>query len=194
MSISHILSDFTALQATADFQQPDAMETFRLEVFETGYKAGWDDAAKAYDETNTRLSNDVLRNLCDLSLKHQSNYAQLQTRLTTIVNEISNVLIPTVADQSFAPKLIIFLEQQLKDTGMDTLDLHLNSKTARRLGDLMTPDLADRINLKVSPVLSETQAILQINGDAIEFTFKDAIEKLSDDLAGFLSQKAKKGQ
>lgn len=194
MSISHILSDFTALQATADFQQPDAMETFRLEVFETGYKAGWDDAAKAYDETNTRLSNDVLRNLCDLSLEHQSNYAQLQTRLTTIVNEISNVLIPTVADQSFAPKLIIFLEQQLKDTGMDTLDLHLNSKTARRLGDLMTPDLADRINLKVSPDLSETQAILQINGDAIEFTFKDAIEKLSDELAGFLSQQTKKGQ
>lgn len=194
MSISHILSDFTALQATADFQQPDAMETFRLEVFETGYKAGWDDAAKAYDETNTRLSNDVLRNLCDLSLEHQSNYAQLQTRLTTIVNEISNVLIPTVADQSFAPKLIFFVEQQLKDTGMDTLDLHLDSKTARRLGDLMTPDLAGRINLKVSPDLSETQAILQINGDAIEFTFKDAIEKLSDELAGFLSQQTKKGQ
>ena len=194
MSISHILSDFTALQATADFQQPDAMETFRLEVFETGYKAGWDDAAKAYDETNTRLSNDVLRNLCDLSLEHQSNYAQLQTRLTTIVNEISNGLIPTVADQSFAPKLIIFVEQQLKDTGLDTLDLHLSSKTARRLGDLMTPDLADRINLKVSPDLSETQAILQINGDAIEFTFKDAIEKLSDELAGFLSQQTKKGQ
>lgn len=194
MSISHILSDFTTLQSTADFQQPDAMETFRLEAFESGYKAGWDDAAKAYDETNTRLSNDVLRNLCDLSLEHQSNYAQLQTSLAAIVNEISNVLIPTVADQSFAPKLIIFLEQQLKDTGMDMLDLHLNSKTAWRLGDLLTPDLTGRINVKVSPDLSETQAILQINGDAIEFTFKDAIEKLSDDLAGFLSQKAKKGQ
>ena len=55
MSIAHLLEDFGETHAHAPIAMDDvSLEDERLEAFEAGYQAGWDDAVKAQTEDARR--------------------------------------------------------------------------------------------------------------------------------------------
>ena len=69
-----------------------AIEEAKLAAYEQGYKAGWDDAAAAQSEDQTRIRVDLARNLQQLSFTHQEARAHILKAVEPLLEEMVNRL------------------------------------------------------------------------------------------------------
>ncbi|MDA7827258.1 hypothetical protein N9A67_03415 [Rhodobacteraceae bacterium] len=186
MSISHLLSDFSSLQSGTNLAKPDALETLRLDAFEQGYRAGWDDAGAAYKDSTTNLSQEFLTSLCDLSLTHQEAYKALQQDLIAIVEKIGKSLIPEIVGQSFVPTLVKFITDDMRKLGLASLTISVHPENEAALRSLLDEGTHQHVTIETSPTLRKDQAILGTPQREMEFTFTETIDQIRDDLAIFL--------
>ena len=75
----------------------DAVEEARLEAFEKGYKAGWDDAVAAQEDEAQRLSANVGRNLQALSFTYHEARGHLLHGLGPLLDGICARILPETA-------------------------------------------------------------------------------------------------
>lgn len=74
-----------------------AGEEARLEAFEAGYKAGWEDAVAAGEEDQGRLRADLARNLQALSFTYHEARSHVLQALAPLLREAAGRLLPAVA-------------------------------------------------------------------------------------------------
>ena len=65
-----------------------SFEEHRLEAYEQGYKAGWDDAATAQADDHTRISAGFARNLQELSFTYHEAKGQILGSLEPLLKEM----------------------------------------------------------------------------------------------------------
>mgnify|MGYP003515970463 CR=1 FL=1 len=66
-----------AAQQTPSQQVPSADQESRLEAYEQGYRAGWEDAAAAHAEDQRRIRVDLARSLQALGFTYQEARAHV---------------------------------------------------------------------------------------------------------------------
>lgn len=92
-----ILEDFGTTQTgPISGDSIEVIESRRLDAFEEGYKAGWDDAVSAHDQSKKKLSLELTQNLMDLSFTYNEAYAQLTKSLRPLFTEIVGKLLPEI--------------------------------------------------------------------------------------------------
>lgn len=96
------LETFTAAPRRGSETEPalvpaDAVEEARLDSFEKGYKAGWDDAVAAQEDEDQRLRADVGRNLQGLSFTYHEARGHLLRGLAPLLEGICSRILPQVA-------------------------------------------------------------------------------------------------
>lgn len=72
-------------------------EEARLEAFEAGYKAGWEDAVAAAEEDQGRLRADLARNLQALSFTYHEARGHVLQALAPLLREAAGRLLPAAA-------------------------------------------------------------------------------------------------
>lgn len=75
----------------------DALEEARLEAFDKGYRAGWDDAVAAQEDEAQRLRAEIGRNLQALSFTYHEARGHLLRGLGPLMTEICDRVLPEVA-------------------------------------------------------------------------------------------------
>jgi len=75
----------------------DSLEEAKLEAFDKGYRAGWDDAVAAQEDEAQRLRAEIGRNLQALSFTYHEARAHLLRGLGPLMTEICDRLLPEVA-------------------------------------------------------------------------------------------------
>jgi flagellar assembly protein FliH len=104
-----------ALQATAGpVIDAGTQEEIRLEAFEQGYKAGWDDAVAAQAADQDRISADFARNINELSFTYLEVRATILKSLEPLLREMVGKVLPRMANESLAP---LVLEQVIEMAG-----------------------------------------------------------------------------
>jgi flagellar biosynthesis/type III secretory pathway protein FliH len=76
------------------------LEDLRAEAFETGYKAGWDDAQAAQQGEAAKLREDIGRNLQDLAFTYHDARGHVLRSLAPLFAEITARLLPEIARAS----------------------------------------------------------------------------------------------
>lgn len=191
MSIAHLLTDFSSRLHDPDLGQSDSVETFRLDAFEEGYGAGWDDGAAAVRETQTALRQDVLENLANLSLTQRQAYNTMLSALTPLIQKIGDELIPKIARECFTARLVEIIVAAIKRENLSHLTLSVNPDQIGPIRDILTEDLCDTVTLRSSADVPLDHAFVSTEHHDVEFTYHDVIAQISDDLAAFLSQNHK---
>ena len=126
MSISHLLESFEA--ADRDDSRPISMselslEEEKLEAFERGYKAGWDDAAKAQAEDKTRVTSDFANNLKDMAFTYHEAYGHLARALKPVLEQIVETVLPDIARKSLAPQIAELLNELAGEAGRREVEI-----------------------------------------------------------------------
>jgi flagellar biosynthesis/type III secretory pathway protein FliH len=80
-----------------------ALEEARLASYEQGYAAGWDDAADAQSEDQTRLRTDIARNLQSLGFTFQEARAHVLRSVEPLLTEMIARLLPAAARVAIGP-------------------------------------------------------------------------------------------
>lgn len=188
MSIAHLLEDFGALRQPGDAVSDDADplgEDGKLEAFEQGYKAGWDDAVAAHDDAQRKIRDDLARNLRDLSFTYHEALNAMSTALRPLISEIVNVALPKMAHDTLG--LRIAEEIEARASGQINLDIRIavSPENAEAVERLLGEDRKLPVHVTADPSIGAGQAQMRLGGQETQIDLDEMIENLSQAVAGY---------
>jgi flagellar assembly protein FliH len=163
MSISHLLPDFGTAADTApqlETLSAEAYETRRLEAFEEGYRAGWDDAAKAQAENEVRVQTDLARNLQEMSFTYQEAYARISRALEPIFERIAEALLPETARATLGAHVAEQLATLARNGAEGVAEVTVAPESEPAVAALLDANLPFPVRLRTDPMLTAGQAEL----------------------------------
>lgn len=110
----------------------NAIEDIRMQAYEQGYTAGWDDAAAAQSEDGSRIQADFARNLQSLGFTFQEARMHVLRSVQPLITEIVTCLLPQMAREvlpSLALETLMPLADEMADAPV-TLVLNPASRPA----------------------------------------------------------------
>lgn len=191
MSISHLLESFEA--ASRDESRPIAMseltlEEEKLEAFERGYKAGWDDAAKAQAEDRTRVTRDFANNLQELSFTYHEAYGHLARALKPVMSQIVETILPEIARESLGPRLSEQLGELANAAGKQDVEIVVAPSNARLVRSLLEKDVGFPVKLVEEASLGEGQAYLRFGDSERQIDHNEVLSGISQAVAAFFHE------
>ncbi|WP_254448020.1 hypothetical protein [Ruegeria arenilitoris] len=107
MPIAHLLEDFSDNpdNGTTHLLDEEALEEHRLESFERGYSAGWEDAVAAQEQQFGQMNTDLAAALSDLSFTYQEALTRMTLSLEPMFESLVQVVLPKLLDRGFASRL-----------------------------------------------------------------------------------------
>jgi flagellar assembly protein FliH len=141
------------------------LEEARLQSFEQGYKAGWDDAVAAQDEERGALRSEIGRNLQALSFTYHDAQTHLLRAIAPLVCDTVARILPEIARQSL-PHHIADEVMALAQSAAGTPVTLVINPAARGLVDTLIDGLpAPPLAIAEEATLGEGQAWLRL-GDS----------------------------
>lgn len=187
MAARPIFEDFDAALAEAavrpDLVSRDQVEASERAAYEQGYSAGWDDAIRAEEEAQTRISAEFSRNLQDLGFTFHEARTHVMNAMEPLLKELVDTFLPAIAAESLGA-LILQEIQPLADKSADgPIDLMVPVGTSARLEKLLTDHSAVPVRLVEEQSLGEGQVLLRSGGFEKRIDLDAAISKVADALA-----------
>ena len=165
MSISHLLESFqdTALDDSRPISMSElTLEEEKLEAFERGYKAGWDDAAKAQEEDRDRITSDFANNLQELSFTYQEAYGHLARALKPVLQQMVDSVLPGLARQALGPQIVEQLTELAAGAGRQEVEIVVSPGNAPLMRGLLRPWSASRLLMSATLAsLSKTSSVVE---------------------------------
>lgn len=164
MSISHLLEDFTVNTSGGPVHMLDdeALEEHRLEAFERGYGAGWEDATTAQEQGRSQLSADLSASLSDLSFTYQEALTRMALSLEPMFESLTRTVLPEILDQGFATRLTGQLTEMARNQIGQPMHLMVPVGTAEQIGAVVPQDLSPPVQVVEDPTLQPGQARIQV--------------------------------
>ena len=109
MTLSHLYQNFgdqKPPKQTPTSESRDAVEDEKLQSFEDGYKAGWEDAVNAQSQARDHIDNEFAKNLQEISLSFHEARTALKKELGEMLEPVFLKLLPIISHATFIPKII----------------------------------------------------------------------------------------
>lgn len=186
MSVSHLYENFsrrTASPKQGAGQTEEELEDAKLNSFEAGYQAGWDDAVKAQGDTDAKLTEEFMQNMQDLSFTYHEAYSKLSIGMKPLIAAILTRLLPQIAEQSLAPQILEQMNSLITEQSGSILEIAVAPEKHAVLEVLLQDQTSIPFTLTAEPALSSGQVYLragqverEINLDAVLEGVSGAIE------------------
>lgn len=188
MSVSHLYENFSDLAASpmkVAEQAEDALEDVKLNAFEGGYQAGWDDAVKAQDGTDSKLTEEFLQNMQDLSFTYHEAFSKLSVGMKPLMSVIVTKLLPQIAAQSLGPQIMAQLDVLMKDQSNALLEIAVSPEKQAIVEALLKEQTAIPFTVAVEPALSGGQVYLRAGQSEREINLDAVLEGISTAIEAF---------
>lgn len=154
------------------------IEEARNEGYETGYKAGWDDAVNAEEETRARIGAELARNLQDLGFTFHEARSHVIKALEPLLGEMVDTVLPELVTQTIGQTIIeevLPLAETASDAPIEIL-LCPNNKPA--VEALVTGALPMALTFIEEPSLSEGQVFLRLGTKERKIDLDGALDRI----------------
>ncbi|WP_439123083.1 ABC transporter ATP-binding protein [Marivita sp.] len=164
-SLANYLEDFGTPIASFNAQPiPDeALENERLESFDKGYRAGWDDAIEAKTDESAQISDGIAQRLQEMSFTYHEVHAQVLSNLSPLFDEILQKILPVLARDTLGAHIADQLSAIARDIGTAQIEIAVASGGGAQVSQLLN---AASISLPISVTevagLSDGQAELRL--------------------------------
>ncbi len=195
--LEELLEDFGSCTSTAVApSQPviseSEIEGQKLESFEKGYRAGWDDAVKAQGDESTRISSALGQHLQDLSFTYHEAYNNIMTSVTPLLNELVESVLPALARASLGQHIAEQLEQISRESAGTVVEIAVNPSKHDAVSPLLEQDYGFPLSLVTDDTLSEEQADLRFGGQEKQIDLGDLIASVTEAVEGFAHDNQRK--
>ena len=192
MSITHLLEDFGGTLRGRPVSITDiSLEEERLASFEKGYQAGWDDAAKSQAEDQRSVTADLAQNLQDLTFTYEEAYAAVLQSLRPLLEQMVTTVLPTISQQTLAPRLAELLRERVKAHGQQTFEIVTAPGDMTRM-EILTQALPEmQIALRQDDTLAVGQLYLSFGDAEEEIDLKSVLDAIEQAVSGFFEENRK---
>lgn len=155
------VSDATSRRATV-VVDTGALEDIRMQAYEEGYTAGWDDAAAAQTDDQSRIKADFARNLQSLGFTFQEARMHVLRAIQPLLQQIVSRLLPEMAREtlaSIALETLMPLADEMADAPVTVV---LNPASRPAVEDLLEQATGLPLIVIEEPSLGEGQVYLRM--------------------------------
>lgn len=169
-----------------------SLEEHRLEAFEQGYKAGWDDAAAAQSEDQARVAADFARNLQELSFTYHQARGQILGSLEPLLMEMVSKVLPKLASDSL-PQTIVDEVLSIAQTQTDAGVQIVISPSNRPALEQLIEETQDTLNITIieEPSMADGLAYLRFAETEKQIDLDSILTSFSQSVEGYFEQQEK---
>lgn len=138
------------------------IEEARLQSYEQGYAAGWDDAVAAQDGEVARLRADLGRNLEDLSFTYHEAYSHVLRTLEPLLHDMVTKVLPAIARESLGHVVLDHLRPLAKELAGTPIAVVANPVNRAAIERLLVAEADFPLTMEEEPSLGEGQVWLKL--------------------------------
>lgn len=138
--------DIPSAKADSIELSPAAFETAKLESYETGYAAGWDDCAKNNADQATAARTALSQSLQDIGFTCTEARTQLMASVTAFISAITEIALPKMLHDTLGARL----QEILADFANRTLQEQVILRACSALKPLLEEALLTQPTLRAS--------------------------------------------
>ncbi len=162
-------------------------ETGGVNLYEQGYKAGWDDSARMADEDQSKFSTEFAHNLQDLGFTFHEARSHVIHSMEPLLNALVEKFIPELMAQTLVPLILQELIPLVEDIADAPIQIVISPSNLIALEPLLTAATTCPLDLSEEPSLGPGQVFLrsgkiekQIDLDSALATIANAITALGN--------------
>lgn len=164
-SLSHLYSDFASPSAIVQGVSSDADVTTEanLEIYESGYGAGWEDAVRAQENDAERLNEEFVQQLQDMSFTYQEAYTKLSLSMRPLLTDFVTKLLPQTVHQAVGAQIRDQIAGLIDDHSENQIEIAAAPECQSLLQDLLEKQVTVPFSVAVDPSLTVAQVYLRVN-------------------------------
>lgn len=165
MSISDLFPDFsedTSAKLEPAAFSDTALDDLRLNSYEQGYSAGWEDSQKASEKLGIRATETLLRSLEDMSFTYHEVRTQMIRDMNPFLEALFQTVVPSLAQTGMAENIRQDLERAFEQGLASGATLYVAPGAVGLFETLMSETLPMPVNLEEDPCLRSSQVSLKI--------------------------------
>ena len=167
--------------------QASAIEEGKLAAYEQGYKAGWDDAAAAQDEDQTRIRADFSRNLQQLAFTYQEARSHVLKGVEPLLKEMVSRLLPDMARETLAPMVLEQVMPMAEELADQPVALVVNPAMRAPVETLIAQATGLPMHIVEEPSLAEGQVYIRLGGAETKVDLTRVTADIAAAVRGFFS-------
>lgn len=162
-------------QATATH---DEIEAARLEGYETGYRAGWDDAARTEAEDQSRIGAEFARNLQDLGFTFHEARAHVMQALEPLLTGMVERVLPRLVSETIGQTIVEELLPLASAAAGRPIEVMVNPANRPVVEDLLARSDTVPFTLVEEPTLADGQIYLRSGTHERQIDFTAAVDRI----------------
>ncbi len=192
MTISHLLEDYAALATASPVSLTDvSLEEERLEAFEKGYQAGWDDSVKAQIDDARRVSSDLAQNLHELSFTYQEASSGILKSMTPLLRQMVDTVLPRMAHETLGTRVVEMLDELVSHHATPTVEIVAAPTNVVAIEQMVTADLPMAVTVKGEPSLADGQVYIRVGETEREIDVSEVLAEIDRAVTGFFEENQK---
>jgi flagellar assembly protein FliH len=162
-------------------------EAQRLDAYEQGYSAGWEDAVKAAADDTGHIAAGLATSLQDLSFTYQEAHTHVLSSVKPILMQVLSKVLPAAAHAAL-PDLVGERLAALQSRAASTpMLLQVSAADEARVAAALPKDPGFPLELRVESTLAEGQVFLSAGTLEEEIDTKEAIEEIVTAISDFFT-------
>ncbi len=155
MSITHLLDDFSDVSSNEIIELSELkLEEERLEAFEKGYQAGWDDSTNSRHSETDEAARRISQQLDDWSFTYHEAHANALKSLGPVIRQLVDTVLPHVARRMIGPQISELIQDMVAEHGHQPITLSCAPDDRNAVEHLETSFDALPLEVMVNPDLS----------------------------------------
>lgn len=161
------------------------LEETKLGAYDSGYSAGWEDAAAAQAEDQNRVRADLARNLQSLGFTYHEARSHVVKALEPLLLQITGKILPEMARESLAAVVLETLMPMAEKLADAPITLVLNPSARPAVETLLAQMTGLPLTLQTEPSLSDGQVYLRLGNVETEVNLDRAVADITAATRGF---------
>lgn len=167
-------------------------ETAKLEAFESGYKAGWDDAIKAQNDDHARVASDFAQNLQDLSFTYHEAYGQVLSGISPLLEDVVGKLLPAILRETLGLQISEQLHAMAREVGTLDVVIAVAPGHAELVEPMLDPEIGFPLSLIEDETLADGQADIRFGETEKQIDLGGLVEDVARAVQGFVHDNRRK--
>ncbi len=191
MSVSHRYRNFGDAKKSKE-NNPETvnekLEAEKLEAFDAGYQAGWDDAVKAHAEEKSKLSAELTQNLQDMSFGYHEALAKLTVSIEPIMGQIIEKLLPEMVRVGLGARITEQVHAAIKQSVQGPVEIVVHSANVPVVEAIAEGQLQEPFKVVGEPSLGAGQAFVRVGNREQQIDFDGLVSEVSKAMTAFFHE------
>jgi flagellar assembly protein FliH len=166
----------------------EEIEDQKLQSFEAGYQAGWDDAARAQSDQVGRVTAELGQNLQEMSFTYHEALAKFTAAFEPVMQQILDKLLPELHRASLSAHIIEQIGMLSKEAGGIPVEITVAPANVDKVKEMAGAALSDPFVVKGERSLGEGQAFVRFGSAERQIDLDTVVSGVSTAMSAFFHE------